>query len=138
MDKQRYGDLDNENPLKPFAALTISDTTPHVSNSIDLRRYDRVSFQLITTGTLDGAWKVEISNNVVNSGSGAYGQVAATGTWTDITSGFSPAIASVDHTNAATQSQYAQADIRIRAIRVTFTGTAGTGAVSVYINATEI
>ena len=127
MDKQRYGDLDTENPLPPFVPLAISDTAAHVSKPIDLRRYDRVSFQLVTTGTLDGAWKIEISNNVVNAG-----------TWTDITSGFSPAIATVDHTNAATQSQYAQADIRIRAIRVTFTGTAGSGNASVFINATEI
>ncbi len=71
-----------------------------------------------------GTWKIEVSNDFVpNSNSNVYGQKTQAGTWTDITSAFSPTIAAV--TTAG--SQYVQADLTARDIRWTFTPTSGQG-----------
>lgn len=56
-----------------------------------------------------GTWKIEVSNDFVPDTNGTvYGQVSASGTWTDITSQFSPAIAAVTSTFGAANNQYAQ------------------------------
>ncbi len=71
-----------------------------------------------------GTWKIEVSNNFVpNTNGSVYGQPPTAGTWTDITSAFSPTISSV--TTAG--SQYVQADLTARDIRWTFTPTSGRG-----------
>jgi hypothetical protein len=75
-----------------------------------------------------GDWKIEVSNDFVPVTNGtAYGQPSNDGTWTDITSAFSPSIAAV--TTAGTQ--YAQADLTARTLRYTFTPSGGQGTVSV-------
>ncbi len=71
-----------------------------------------------------GTWKIEVSNDFVpNSNSNVYGQKTQAGTWTDITSAFSPTIAAV----ITAGSQYVQADLTARDIRWTFTPSAGQG-----------
>ncbi len=75
-----------------------------------------------------GSWKIEVSNDFVPDTNGTiYGQIPASGTWTDITSEFSPSIDAV--TTAG--SQYAQMDITARALRYTFTPTSGLGTARV-------
>ncbi len=71
-----------------------------------------------------GTWKIEVSNDFVpNASSNVYGQKSQAGTWTDITSAFSPTISAV----ATAGSQYVQADLTARDIRWTFTPTSGRG-----------
>jgi hypothetical protein len=85
-------------------------------------------------GDLDGTWQVFASNDFVPaSNSTTYGAVPAAGRWVDITSQFSPAIQTVDHTSLPTTAQYVQADpFTGRAICVVFTPTAGDGKVSAF------
>lgn len=113
---------------------SVADTSAHVSTITWLQHARIVSYQLVANGTLDGAWKIEVSNDYSGAGGSAMGQAPNTGTWTDITSAFSPAIAAVAHGTAATQNQYIQCNpLGARAIRATFTGSAGTGAVQAII-----
>jgi hypothetical protein len=90
---------------------------------------DTVTATLIhTEDPLLGDWFVEVSNNFVPASNGTvYGQVSNAGTWTDITSEFTPSIATV----TAAGSQYAQADLTARAIRYGFTPTGGQGTLIV-------
>ncbi len=67
MSKQTYGD-GKDCYIMPLA--TVADTTPVVSTILDLRRFDMVGLQLIASGgaaTLDGAWKVEVSNDFMQA-----------------------------------------------------------------------
>lgn len=103
-----------------FATTAAFTSTPD-----NIFHCDRYSLQLVTVNdggqTLTGSWKVEVSNDYTPASTGTnYGQVAGNaGKWSDITSAFSPAIAAVTDNS----SQFAQMDIRARAIRVTFTPT---------------
>ena len=112
-----------------IALQAISGTTPIVGDIKDLSNLDGCCFQLITTGTVAGAWKVEVSNDyvtanirpVTNNGP----QAAATAHWTDITSQFSPAI--TNPAGSAT-SQFVQMYPFVgRSVRVTFTPASGAG-----------
>lgn len=135
--KLRYGD---GNDCIWIATQAISGTTPIVSNVIDMRDFDSVGLQLITTSTVAGTWLIEMSNDFVATMNGnAYGQVsngAATGTWTDCTALFLKAAAGTAIANPAgtATSQYAQPRdfIRCRALRVTFTPSGGAGNVSLF------
>jgi hypothetical protein len=82
----------------------------------------------VNEASLVGTWKIEISNDVaLNSNGGDLGQTPYAGHWTDMTSVFAgPAIVAVT-TSAATRNQYAQGQFTIRAVRFTFTSTAGRG-----------
>lgn len=131
--KMRHGDGEDCYMIQETGVTFESDP---VVGILDMRPFDRISLQLITTGTLDGDWKVEVSNNYTPAGNGTYGQPPEQGTWTDITTSFDPTIAAV--VNAS--NQWCQADIGFRAIRVTFTpsGVAGTGDVTVIQYAKQV
>jgi hypothetical protein len=137
MGKQNIFGMDGEEGHL-LSLTSLSDTTAHISTPVwDMRTLDGISFQLVTTGTLSGTWVVEVSNNATPASSSAtsisniYGQELGAGTWTDITASFTtPAI-----TNPAGSptNQYVQASpLTARAIRVTFTRSAGSGNVNVY------
>lgn len=116
--------------------LTISDTAAHVSSLIWLGGRRIVSFQLVTGGTLDGAWKVEVSNDYAADKDVSMGQNVNAGAWTDVTAGFKKldgtALAAVAHGTAATQNQFVQcAPIGGKWARVTFTGSLGVGTATV-------
>ena len=82
-------------------------------------------------GDLAGTWQVLVSNDYVPAGQGSYGAVEAAGRWVDITSQFSPTIATVDPGTYATTAQYVQASpLDARTIMVIFRRSAGTGEVS--------
>lgn len=123
------------------AGLAISDTAAHVlgKQPTDMRHMDKIGGQFVTdvgvTPAVDGAWKVEVSNDFVPDGSSSYGASSAAGTWTDVTALFLPALVAVAHGTAATRNQFSQAEVRCRAVRFTFTATAGTGNANVIINA---
>lgn len=124
-------------PAKTLTVLldrTVSDTTPQVS------RYwyvgggqNAIGLQLVTTGTLQGTWKVEVScsptaidtySTAPSTGSGPPTVTAVNDDASDITSAFSPTIASV----TAASSQYVQAaPLYAGYIRATFTPTTGSG-----------
>lgn len=115
--------------------LTVSDTAAHVSTLTWLGGRRIVSLQLVTGGTLDGAWKVEVSNDYAADKDVTMGQNVNAGNWTDVTAGFKKldgtALAAVAHATAATQNQFVQcAPIGGKQLRVTFTGSAGTGPVT--------
>ena len=77
-----------------------------------------------TAAVPTGSWKIEVSNDFVPaSNSNVYGQKTQAGTWTDITSEFSPSITAV----TTASSQYVQADLTARDVRWTFTPTGGQG-----------
>jgi len=80
-----------------------------------------------------GTWKIEVSNNYVNPKLPGLSQFGGRDTkWSDITSQFTPAIASV----TAASSQYVQAyPLVARQLRVTFTPTAGLGYITVTYSA---
>jgi hypothetical protein len=99
-------------------ALSISDTAAHPSAGFSILQYNYAGLQLNTTGTLVGAWTIQVSNDT--------GQ-----TWSDITTGFTPSIAAVA---ASPSSQFAQCvPIVVQMIRVTFTATSGSGVASASI-----
>jgi hypothetical protein len=83
----------------------------------------------LSDDTLAGSWKIEISNDVsLASGGGNFGQTPTAGHWTDITALYaSPAIAAVIAAPSATRSQFAQGQLTVRALRVSFTSTSGRG-----------
>src|SRR5678810_996645 len=91
---------------------------------------DTVTVTLISPDTMDGEWLIEISNDTTPAGmAGSYDQDSGVdGHWTDITSAFSPTIQPVVHGDAATLSQYVQATICVRSMRITFTPTTGSGS----------
>ena len=118
-------------------------TTPVVSDAMGCRLVDDVSFMLLVTSAgpdLDGTWKIEVSNNY--NATEEYGQTPNAGNWIDITAAFvtaaGAAIAAVAHGTPATYSQYVQCGVAAwksfsgRALRVTFTPSAGTGTCEVW------
>jgi hypothetical protein len=111
---------------------SVTDTTPSVSN-YKLVNKGLVGMQLVTTGTLQGAWKIEVSCSptavvTVNTDTRTQGLsptiAAANDDPSDITSAFSPSIAAV----TTASSQYVQLDaLAAGYLRVTFTATSGSG-----------
>lgn len=115
--------------------LTVNDTAAHVSIIRQLLGVRILSLQLVAGGTLDGAWKVEISNDYALDKDVSMGQNVNAGTWTDVTAGFKKldgtAIGAVVHATA-TANQFVQcAPLGGKFYRVTFTASAGTGQVTV-------
>ena len=119
-------------------------TTPVVSNPFgSAGLIDDVSLSLLVTSAgpdLDGAWKIEVSNNY--NATEEYAQTPNAGTWHDVTAAFvtaaGAAIAAVAHGTAATYAQYVQCGVAAwhsfagRHLRVTFTPSAGTGTAEVW------
>jgi hypothetical protein len=123
-----------------ITGLAVSDTSPHVATSSRLKHSKIVTYQLIANGTLDGSWKIEVSNDFCDAGGGD-GQAPTLGAehWTDITAGFTTStgatIPTVAHGTVATQNIPIQAaPLGFRAIRLTFTATAGSGNIQVIIS----
>lgn len=116
-----------------YRSMPTSGTTPVVLGIFSIANFDALGAQLITDAAGTGAWKVEVSNDYEQGEAGGppYGQVpgqttaalaAAAAHWSDITSGFSPAIAAV----AAASSQAIQLNVGFRTIRFTYTPATGT------------
>lgn len=119
---------------------TSVGTTPIVSVETQLGGRRIVSFGLIAdnAANLDGTWLIEGSNDFARNVDVSMGNKQTTGEWFDITALFrrpdGTAIAAVAHGTAATRRQYAQAaPVGCRAVRVTFTPSAGAGPVSACI-----
>lgn len=135
--KLRYGD---GNDCNWIATQAISGVTPVVGVVVDMRDYDCAGVQLVTTGTVAGTWLIEASNDYIPRQNGnAYGAVSSTldtaqGTFTDVTAQFSKAVAGTAIANpagaATNQYAYTPNGIRCRALRITFTPSAGAGNVS--------
>lgn len=96
-----------------------------------------IGYALFTDGTLDGSWRIEVSNDFWRQGGG---QRPTAGTWclapvafidTDTVQQpglFVPNLIPVQHGASASQAQFVQAaPIAARAVRVTFIPSAGTG-----------
>lgn len=83
----------------------------------------------VTYPQLEGDWTIETSNDwTPDSTGGSYDQPPnVEGHWSDITSGFRPAIASVDTGTASSYSQACVISCSFRALRFSFTATAGFG-----------
>lgn len=122
-----FGNANREGRIIPLTA--ISGTTAVPSGAYFLEDYNGISFQLITDGTVAGAWKIEVSNDY----SVGFGDDRAfTGNWTDVTAAFvdaagNPAIATVVSGGSSQATQ--AAPFMYRAYRVTFTPTSGAGNV---------
>jgi hypothetical protein len=118
-----WGDYANQGII--ISKVSTSGTTPIVSDVIDCAKWRGISFQLITTSTLHGDWKVEVSNDYSD---GLLNAQALAGRWSDITSQFSPAIVTV----TAASNQYVQLDpFAGGALRFTFTPSSSSGTISV-------
>lgn len=112
---------------------TVTDTTPAVSQYIFIGKQAALGMQLVTTGSLTGAWKIEVScsptavttSNTDPTTSASTPTIAAfNDDPSDITSAFSPSIASV----SAASSQYVQCTpLNAGYVRATFTATGGSG-----------
>lgn len=103
--------------------LTVSDTAAH-SFSLLIPWFDNVSWVLVTTGTLAGAWTFQASNNYADDTE--YNQAVAAGTWVDVTTLFTTVAAVL--TGGTTR--YAQSvGLAARAVRATFTATSGAGTI---------
>jgi len=133
-----YGDGEDCN----FTPLTaISGTTPIVSRVIDMRNFDDVSLQLISSGG-SLVWLIEASNDFVAATNGtAYGSISngtsPVGTFTDITAMFTvPAGTAIVNPSGAALAQFVmpKTRLRCRALRITATPSAGSGNVSVLGN----
>lgn len=119
------GDLLGDNVLIP--AQAISGTTPIVADVKDLTNVDGCCFQLQSTGTVAGTWKVEVSNDYSSVLRPALDQLPNTGLWTDVTSQFSPAI--TNPAGSATNQFCQMYPFVGRSVRVTFTPSSGAGNV---------
>jgi hypothetical protein len=116
----------------PFQA--IAGVTPIVGIVRQVGNNRIIAYQLFTDGTVDGAWKIEVSNDFALDAHVSMGNVPTPGLWTDVTVGFKKldgtALAAVVHGTPATQNQFVQcAPIGARVVRVTFTPSAGAGNV---------
>lgn len=148
MKLMRFGDGDEG---KIIDNVTISGTTAVISTPAQIRDTNGISLVLLSdanagqvdpvtflpvalAGTVDGTWQVLVSNDYVpNNGGTVYGSPANAGHWTDITSQFTPAIATVAHGTQATTAQYVQASpLDARTLIVVFRPSAGAGKVSVH------
>ncbi len=96
---------------------------------------------IIPPGTLVGSWLIEASDDWVGPGQAAIWDMPTWGTehWNDITAAFTgpggTAVAAVVAAPSATRSQFVTAvGLTARAIRVTFTGTSGTGRAAAFIS----
>lgn len=129
-------------------AQTSVSTTAIVSKLTWLRHARAVSLVLQagpgTGGTLDGAWLIEGSNDFNGAGQTDAGQAPTAGAekWVDITAMFKTpsggAIAAVAHGTAASQLQFAQANVlACRVMRVTFTPSAGADTVMAAVSGGE-
>ncbi len=139
----------NSNNNGSFTIASVTNSTTIVTGGTQTNETFTVFAAMtatVTDNTVDGTWKIEVSNDLSGAGNSAAGQAPTTGTWTDVTSGFkqlddSTAIATVAHGTAATKNQYVQpasgAPLSARAVRVTFTPTGGKGSAKVLIGGGE-
>lgn len=146
MGKNTFGD---GTQCYVMAPAVVADTAAHSCIVTALEKLDYFGAILLAgggAGTLDGAWKVEFSDDYSGpaAGSSADGQPpnASTATWVDVTASaiWVDAIAAVAHASAATTKQYVQPKYPVgaRAVRFTFTGTTGSAIVSVIFYAKSL
>lgn len=98
-------------------SLTISDTNAHTSDEVYLGGALGSTLQLVTTGTLAGAWAVTARSH-------------PDATQATVTSAFTPAIAAV---SSGGSNQMTIVPAAFFDIQVSFTATSGTGIASVYV-----
>jgi hypothetical protein len=114
------------------AGAAVSTGTPVVSRIVDMRGMSAFTIQLVVpAGTLAGTWLIEYSNNWNRSP--AYGQGDNSGNWT--TSSLT-----IPAATAAGQNDVIvpPVPLKIRAVRVTFTRTSGSGVPEVWICAGSV
>jgi starvation-inducible outer membrane lipoprotein len=112
---------------------TVTNTTPAVSPYAFVGHQSTLGMQLVTTGNLQGDWKIEVScsptavataNLDPNTRDVTPTLAAVNDDPSDITSAFTPSIASV----TTASSQYVQASpLNAGYVRATFTATSGSG-----------
>jgi hypothetical protein len=119
---------------------TSVGTTPIVSIETQLgdRRIISYALEADDAATLDGTWLIEASNDFARDADVSMGNLKRPGKWFDVTAAFKrpdgTAVAAVAHGTAATRKQFATwAPASARAVRVTFTPSAGAGPVSVAV-----
>jgi hypothetical protein len=121
--KNRLGEGQNAAFSTP---LTVSDTNPH-SFQMRIDHVDNVSFVLITTGTLAGAWTFQASNDWADDTE--FNQLIKAGTFVDITTLFTTVAAVLSGGSA----RYAQSvGLAARSVQATWTATSGTGTISAF------
>lgn len=95
---------------------------------IQVDDFDNISFQLVTTSTLAGAWTIQASNDY--NALGDYNGAERAGTWTDVTALFTTMAAVV----TGGSSRYTQSvGFAGKALRIVWTPTSGAGNVSAWM-----
>lgn len=120
---------DNATTYILIPTQTNSGTTPIPSAADPMHNFDTLSLVLVTTLTVAGAWKVEASNDFSGQ-SGLQNRQSNAGTWGDVSSLCQPALAPV--VSGGSKQAVQIAPFGWGAVRVTFTPTSGSGAVSAY------
>jgi hypothetical protein len=124
--------------LAVLSSIAIVDTTPAVSPYGFIGRQSALGMQLVTTGTLAGSWKVEVScsptavptaNTDPTTSAKTPTLAAVNDDPSDITSAFTPTIGTV---SSGGSSQYVQCSpLNAGYFRATFTATSGAGTARV-------
>jgi hypothetical protein len=130
----RFGAALAQPGLAVLSNIAIVDTTPAVSPYGFIGRQSALGVQLVTTGTLAGNWKVEVScsptavataNTDPTTSAKTPTLAAVNDDPSDITTAFTPTIASV---SSGGSSQYVQCSpLNAGYFRATFTATSGAG-----------
>lgn len=120
-----FGDLGKDGYI--IDAVTNSGTTPISGIFEGADKFNEFGMQLITTGTIAGTWTIGGSNN---HSTGGLNELAATGTFPDISSLLNAAFSAV---TTGGSDQYRQMTFDGRAFKLTFTPTSGSGTVTAII-----
>lgn len=105
----------------------INDTAKHATQWIPVQ--SGMGLTLVADGTLAGSWKIETTTNPL-----AQSAIAPADDPADITSGFSPTIATVTGAGDTTAKQFTQVSgVQSGFLRVSFTPTSGTGGIRVHM-----
>lgn len=124
MKKTKFG-LGNEGIAA--SAVATSGTTV-VDTVVPIMDTDNISFTLLTTGTIAGAWTILASNDWNELG--AYNGQARSGNFVDVTALFTT-MAAVLTGGTARYCQSSQ-PMSAKALMVRWTPTSGTGTISIY------
>lgn len=115
----------------PAGLQTVNGVSLCLFSDVNAGVLDEDFDPIALDGDVAGTWQILVSNDYVPAGRGSYGAVESEGRWIDITSQFTPTIATVDPGTVATTAQYVQASpLDARTIMVVFRRTAGSGEIS--------
>lgn len=119
---------DNGTTFVLIASQAISGTTPIVA-VFPMQQYDGVALVLVSTGTVAGAWTVQAANNGL--GNNTQNNPTATGTYADVSTLCSPALAAV--VSGGSKQAVQIVPFGWGGGQLTFTPTSGAGNVAAYI-----